>query len=39
MDAQLTPGHYLLGEALTMLDLYVAIVSRFGPRRQRFPAG
>lgn len=36
MDAQLTPGRYLLGEALTVLDLYVATVSRFGPWRERF---
>lgn len=36
MDAQLTPGRFLLGEALTVLDLYVATVSRFGPWRQRF---
>ena len=36
MDAQLTPGHYLLGDELTVLDLYVAVVSRFGPWRERF---
>jgi GST-like protein len=31
MDAQLEPGTYLLGEDLSVLDLYVAVVSRFGP--------
>ena len=36
MDAQLTPGRYLLGETLSVLDLYVAMVSRFGPWRDRF---
>jgi GST-like protein len=36
MDAQLTPGRYLLGDELTVLDLYVAVVSRFGPWRERF---
>lgn len=38
MDAQLQPGRWLLGEALTVLDLYVATVSRFGPWRERFYA-
>lgn len=36
MDGQLTPGDYLLGDELTVLDLYVAVVSRFGPWRERF---
>lgn len=36
MDRQLTPGRYLLGDELTVLDLYVAVVSRFGPWRERF---
>ncbi len=36
MDRQLTPGDYLLGDELTVLDLYVAVVSRFGPWRERF---
>ena len=36
MDSQLTPGDYLLGDELTMLDLYVTVVSRFGPWRERF---
>jgi len=38
MDAQLEPGKYLLGDDLTVLDLYVAVVSRFGPWRDRFYA-
>jgi len=36
MDAQLQPDRYLLGNDLSVLDLYVAVVSRFGPRRTRF---
>lgn len=36
MDAQLEPGPWLLGENLTALDLYVGVVSRFGPWRERF---
>jgi GST-like protein len=36
MDAQITPGRYLLGEQLSVLDLYVNVVSRFRPRRARF---
>jgi GST-like protein len=36
MDAQLNPGRYLLGDELTVLDLYVTVVSRFGPWRKRF---
>jgi GST-like protein len=38
MDAQLRPAKYLLGDALSVLDLYVAVVSRFGPWRERFYA-
>jgi GST-like protein len=38
MDAQLQPAKYLLGERLSVLDLYVAVVSRFGPWRERFYA-
>ena len=38
MDSQLTPGLYLLGDEMTVLDLYVAVVSRWGPRRKRFYA-
>ena len=36
MDAQLQPQRYLLGDKLTVLDLYVTVVSRFGPWRSRF---
>ena len=38
MDAQVDPGRYILGDTLTVLDLYVTVVSRFRPRRQRFYA-
>jgi len=36
MDAQVSPGRYLLGEDLGVLDLYVTVVSRWTPRRERF---
>jgi GST-like protein len=36
MDAQIEPGTWLLGDELTVLDLYVGVVSRFGPWRERF---
>jgi len=36
MDGELTPGRYLLGDEMTVLDLYVTVVSRWGPRRRRF---
>jgi GST-like protein len=36
MDEQLQPGRHLLGDELTVLDLYVNVVSRFGPWRERF---
>lgn len=38
MEAQTQPGRYLLGDELTVLDLYVTVVSRFRPRRKRFYA-
>lgn len=38
MDAQLSPGKYLLGDELTVLDIYVTVISRFGPWRTRFYA-
>jgi len=38
MEAGTTPGRYILGDQLTVLDLYVTVVSRFRPRRQRFQA-
>lgn len=36
MGAQLRPGAYLLGDELSVLDLYVATASRWSPGRQRF---
>jgi GST-like protein len=36
MDAQIEPGRFLLGDELGVLDLYVATISRWSPRRQRF---
>ncbi|MDQ0468472.1 glutathione S-transferase family protein [Labrys wisconsinensis] len=36
MGAQLRPGRYLLGEDLSVLDLYVATASRWSPGRRRF---
>lgn len=36
MDAQATPRRYLLGDELGALDIYVAVVSRWTPRRRRF---
>jgi GST-like protein len=36
MDAQLSPGRYLLGDRLSVLDIYVTVISRFGPWRTRF---
>ncbi|MFC3078724.1 glutathione S-transferase family protein [Phenylobacterium terrae] len=36
MDGQVSPGRYILGDDLTVLDLYVNVVSRFRPRRTRF---
>jgi GST-like protein len=38
MDQQVTPGRYLLGDDLSVLDLYVTVISRWGPRRVRFYA-
>ena len=36
MAAQLSAGDYLLGAQMTMLDLFVAVVSRWTPGRLRF---
>jgi GST-like protein len=36
MDAQIRPGRFILGDDLSVLDLYVAVVSRWSPRRARF---
>ncbi|WP_304178798.1 glutathione S-transferase family protein [Phenylobacterium aquaticum] len=38
MGAQIRPGRFLLGDEISVLDLYVATVSRFQPRRDRFYA-
>jgi GST-like protein len=34
MEAGLTPGRYLLGEAITVLDIYVTVVSRWTNRKR-----
>ena len=36
MDQQVSPGRYIQGETLGVLDLYVTVISRWGPRRRRF---
>jgi GST-like protein len=36
MDAQVSPDRYILGHDLSVLDLYVTVVSGWGPRRPRF---
>ena len=36
MESQIAPGQFLLGEELTVLDLYVAVASRWTPHRSRF---
>jgi GST-like protein len=36
MDAQVSPGRYILGDELGVLDIYVTVVSRWTPRRERF---
>jgi GST-like protein len=36
MDSQVSPGRYILGSDLSVLDLYVTVVSCWGPRRPRF---
>lgn len=36
MERQTTPRRYILGDQIGVLDLYVAVVSRFRPRRPRF---
>ena len=35
MDGQIAPGRYILGDELSVLDLYVTVISRFGPWRTR----
>jgi GST-like protein len=36
MEAQTDPGRYILGDDLTVLDLFVTVTSRYRPRRERF---
>lgn len=36
MDQQVKPGRYILGNDLSVLDIYVTVVSCWGPRRPRF---
>ena len=36
MDGQIEPRRYLLGDGLSVLDIYVATISRWSPRRTRF---
>jgi GST-like protein len=36
MERQVAPGPWLLGEALSVLDVYVTVVSRWSPGRRRF---
>jgi GST-like protein len=38
MNGEVDPGRYLLGDDLTVLDLYVTVVSRWSPGRRRFYA-
>lgn len=38
MDRQITPGRFLLGDDVSVLDLYVAVASRWTPGRARFSA-
>lgn len=38
MGEQVTPGAYILGDRLSVLDIYVAVMSRWTPRRQSFYA-
>lgn len=38
MDAQVQPGDFILGDRLSVLDLYVTVASRWTPRRRRFYA-
>ena len=36
MERQVEPGRFLLGDRLTVLDLYVTVASRWTPQRRRF---
>jgi GST-like protein len=36
MEGEIAPGRYILGDELSVLDLYVTVISRFPPGRARF---
>lgn len=36
MDQQVAPGRFILGDDLSVLDLYVTVISRWNPNRKRF---
>jgi GST-like protein len=36
MNAQITPGRHILGDEMSVLDVFVTAVSCWGPRRERF---
>jgi GST-like protein len=36
MDSQISPGEFILGDRMTVLDVYVTIVSHWTPGRTRF---
>ncbi len=36
MERQVDPGRYILGDELTVLDLYVTVISRWAGGRARF---
>jgi GST-like protein len=36
MDEQVEPAAYILGDTMSVLDLYVTVMSRWTPRRRRF---
>jgi GST-like protein len=36
MEAQTRPGAYLMGDDISVLDLYVTVISRWEPGRRRF---
>ena len=36
MDEQITPGRYIIGDEVSVLDLYVTVISRFAPGARAF---
>ena len=36
MEAQIEPGAFLIGEDISVLDIYVTVISRWEPGRRRF---